>query len=287
LRLTEPGHGRGLFDVFTQRYLLKLIVRKELRIRYRGSILGMLWSYVKPLTQFLVFFLAMGVFLKLRDTVPDYAIYLFSGMIVMNFFGEAFTNATRSLLWNAPLINKIYLPRELFPVASLWVAAVHFFPQLVVLLVAAVVSGWRPRPLELAGAVLGFVIVAVLALGLGLLFGAINVFYRDAENLVELIVMVATWGSPVLYTWNLVRDVLPTWAFWLYQMNPLTAAVELFHHGFWFGAIERTGVLPNGQTAIPESLWLQAGGALLIALVVLAAGEALFRRLEGRFAQEL
>jgi len=285
--LTVPGRSRGLLDVLERRFLLRLIVRKELRVRYRGSALGMAWSYVKPAIQFVVYFVALGVFLQLRDSIPDYAVYLFSGIVVMNFFGEGFSNATRSIVWNAPLINKIYLPRELFPVASLYVSAVHFFPQLVVLLVAAVIGGWQPRPTELLAGLLGFVIVAVLALGLGLLFGAANVYFRDAENFVDLIVMVATWASPVLYTWGRVQQAVPDWLFVVYQLNPLTSAVELFHYAFWYGGTGRPELMPDGYAPIPDHLWAFAGGALGISILVLLIGQTVFRRLEGRFAQEL
>ncbi|MFP3714847.1 ABC transporter permease [Puerhibacterium sp. TATVAM-FAB25] len=285
--LAIPGQGRGLLDVLDRRYLLSLIVRKELRVRYRGSVLGMAWTYVKPAIQFGVYFLALGIFLGLRDTVPDYAVYLFSGIVVMNFFAEGFGNATRSLVQNAPLINKIYLPRELFPVASLWVSAVHFLPQLVVLLLGAFVGGWRPNLAELAAGVLGFLIVAAFALGLGLLFGAVNVFYRDAENFVDLIIMVATWVSPVLYHWNLVYQEVPRWLWYVYQANPLTAAVELFHYAFWYGAAGRPEVLPGDMQTLPDHLWAVGGVAVVVVTVVLVAGQVVFRRLEGRFAQEM
>lgn len=285
--LATPGQGRGLLDVLDRRYLLSLIVRKELRVRYRGSVLGMAWTYVKPAIQFGVYFLALGIFLGLRDTVPDYAVYLFSGIVVMNFFSEGFGNATRSLVQNAPLINKIYLPRELFPVASLWVSAVHFLPQLIVLLLGAFVGGWRPNLAELAAGVLGFLIVAAFALGLGLLFGAVNVFYRDAENFVDLIIMVATWVSPVLYHWNLVYQEVPRWLWYVYQANPLTAAVELFHYAFWYGAAGRPEVLPGGMQTLPDHLWTVGGVAVVVVTAVLVAGQVVFRRLEGRFAQEM
>ncbi len=278
--LVTPGQGRGLLDVVERRFLLRLIVRKELRVRYRGSVLGMAWSYVKPATQFIVFFVAMGLFLRLGEQVEDYAVYLFSGIVVINFFGEGFSNATRSIVWNAPLVRKIYLPRELFPVASLYVSAVHFLPQLVVLLVGTLIAGWRPNPAELAAGVLGLAVIATLALGLGLLAGAVNVFYRDAENFVDLIVMVATWASPILYTWEMVRDQVPGWAFTVYQLNPITAAVELFHYCFWFPATGRTAEMP-------PNLWMWGLVGLAISALVVVVGQSVFRRLEGRFAQEL
>ena len=245
----------------------------------------MAWSYVKPAVQFLVYFVALGIFMNLRAQIDDYPIYLFSGIVVINFFSEGFGNATRSIVWNGALVRKIYLPRELFPVASLYVSAVHFFPQLVVLLVGTVIAGWRPGPIELLAGVLGFVIVAMLSLGLGLLFGAVNVFYRDAENFVDLIVMVATWASPVLYRWEMVQAVLPSWLFTIYQLNPLTAAVELFHYCFWFPAT--AGAAADPPIEMPPNLWLFGGLGLLIAMGTVLLGQSVFRRLEGRFAQEL
>lgn len=280
--LTVPGWGRGLLDVVNRRFLLRLIVRKELRVRYRGSVLGMAWSYVKPAVQFIVFYFAMGVFLKLNRNLDYFAIYLFSGIVVINFFSEAFSNATRTLVWNAPLIKKIYLPRELFPVAAIWVAVVHFFPQLVVLLVGALFAGWRPTVSGVVAAVAGFLLICILALGLGMLFGAVNVYLRDAENLVDLLILIATWASPVLYPWTAVRDALAgdAWLLTIYQLNPITVAVELFHYAFWYP-------ISGSSAQLPASMVATTAIGFAVALAVLAGGQSAFRRLEGRFAQEL
>lgn len=278
--LTAPGRSRGLVSVLSRRYLLRLIVRKEVRVRYRGSILGIAWSYVKPAVQFGVYYLALGVFLQLNRGIEDFAVYLFSGIVAVNFFGEGFGNATRSIVVNAPLVRKIYLPRELFPVASIRVAIVHFIPQLVVLLVGSLIAGWRPTLLSLVAGVLGFAIVGLLSLGLGMFFGAVNVLYRDAENFVDLIVMVATWTSPVLYTWRQVADTTPDWFLTLYLLNPLTSAVELFHYAFWYPAT-------SGEMEPLPNLWMWGAIGVLLSLGAVAMGQAVFRRLEGNFAQEL
>ena len=285
--LTIPGRGRGLGDVVRSRYLLKLLVAKELKVRYRGSVLGLLWSYVKPGVQFVVFYIALGVFLGLEksdrnpDGLPNYAIYLFSGIVLINFFTEALSNASRSIVVNGGLIKKIYLPRQLFPVASVWVSGVHFVPQILILVVACLFTGWSPSLLQLAAAAGGFVIVAMLATGLGLLFGAVNVYFRDAENLVDMLLMIATWASPVLYSWTMVRKQLGDTFFAAYQLNPITVGVETFHYAFWLPTT-------NGAEAIPPhllSLWLPVG--LAVSALVLLLGQTVFRRLEGRFAQEL
>lgn len=285
--LETPGRGAGLADIFRSRFLLKLLVSKELKVRYRGSVLGLLWSYVKPGVQFIVFYIALGVFLGLEQSdrnpngLPNYAIYLFSGIVLINFFTEALGNASRSIVGNGGLIKKIYLPRQLFPMASVWVSAVHFVPQIIILLVACLFNGWRPSLLQLAAAVAGFIIVTLLATGLGLLFGAVNVYFRDAENLVDMLLMIATWASPVLYSWIMVRDKLGETYFNLYQLNPITVGVETFHFAFWLPTTD-------GAEAIPPhllSLWIPV--ALAISALVLLLGQLVFRRLEGRFAQEL
>ncbi|MGI5952322.1 MAG: ABC transporter permease [Brooklawnia sp.] len=278
---SRPGAGAGLLDVVRNRYLLKLLVGKELRVRYRGSILGMLWSYVKPAVQFLVFFFAVGIFLGMNQRVENFPVYLFSGIIAINFFNEAFGNATRSIVENAPLVKKIYLPRELFSASSLIVAAIHFFPQVVVLMLGALVTGWRPTIPQLLGGVLGFVILATFSLGLGLLFGAVNVIVRDAQNIVDLIAMVVNWTSPVLYHWEHVMNALGPGIGWtIYQLNPITPVVELFHWCFWSSTASDAYQPPPGMVG-----WVVM--AAVTSIIVLIIGELVFRRLDGRFAQEL
>lgn len=279
-KLTQPGGTNGLFDVFRRKYLLSLIVRKEVGIRYRGSVLGWLWSYVKPLIQFLVFYFALGVFLNLNDSIEYYPLYLLSGITAVTFFNESFANATRSLVDNAALIKKIYFPRQMFPIASTMVAAINTVPQIVVVVVIALFFGWVPTPEGVLALLLGLVIISLLATGLGLLFGAINVTFRDAQSFVEIIVMISVWASPVMYQWQMVAGKVPDWLFQLYALNPITAAVELFHLGIWHP------LAPAGAETLP-SLWLHAAIALGVSLVILIIGELVFRRLEGRFAQDL
>ncbi|WP_022888329.1 ABC transporter permease [Agromyces italicus] len=275
-----PGTSRGILDVFGYRYLLRLLVRKGILTRYHGSVLGWAWSYVKPTAQFFIYWLVMGVFLGLNRGIESFPIYLFSGIVVVNLFNEAFGNATKSIVNNKALVKKIYLPRELFPIADVFIAFVHFLPQLTILLAVCLIAGWVPTLVQLAGALLAILIVLLIATGLGLFFGSINVSYRDSQNVVELILMFATYTSPVLYSSSMVQDKLPPWLYDLYMLNPLTSAVELFHSAFWYPTTSET-------TARPEHLWLLAGISIIVALVMLVVGQFVFRRLEGRFAQDL
>ncbi|MFE6734209.1 ABC transporter permease [Microbacterium sp. NPDC057650] len=284
-----PGQSHGLIDVVRWRYLLRLLVRTGVTTRYRNSVLGWTWSYVRPAAQFLVFWVVLGLFLGMNK-VPNYAVYLFSGIVMINLFSEGFKNATTSIVGNAPLVRKVFLPRQLFAVSAIIVAFVHFLPQVGLLLVVCLLMGWITHVSLLAiGAILaGMIIVMLFSLGLGLFFGAINVRYRDAENIVELMLLLATWASPVLYAWTMVQDALdklgwPSWILELYMLNPITQGVELFHYAFWRPA--SAGL--EGMIPLPPGLGWNTLWTFLIAVGTLLFGQLVFRRLEGRFAQDL
>jgi ABC-2 type transport system permease protein len=169
----------------------------------------------------------------------------------------------------------------MFPVASTLVALVNFLPQILVLLGVSLVVGWHPDLAQILAFVLGSAIILLFATGLGMLFGSVNVLFRDAQNFVELIVLVATWASPVLYQWQMVAKVLPPPFMFVYQVNPLTAAVELFHRTFWYPTTTADG------SAVPPGLPLYSAVAFLISAATLIVGQLVFRRLETRFAQDL
>jgi ABC-2 type transport system permease protein len=276
-----PGRGRGIIDVLRWRYLLKLLVQKGTATRYRNSVLGWTWSYVKPLIQFLVYWLVMG-FIFGQRSMENYPVYLFAGFIAVNFFNEAFGNATSSIVDNRALVKKIYLPRELFPIAAVWVAFVHFLPQLAILLVVCLLSGWIPTLAGVGAILLGLLILAACAIGLGLFFAGLNVRFRDAQNFVEILRLLATWASPVLYTWTLVAERLPEWVLYVYMINPLTIAVECFHYGFWQPTISA-----EAFHGFPPHFAVYTIGAVILCAVFLAVGQYVFRQFERSFAQDL
>jgi ABC-2 type transport system permease protein len=278
--LRAPGTDGGLRQTLRNKYLLRLLVRRELRARYKGSLLGLGWSYVRPAVHFSVYFYVIGVFLGMNRQIDDFPVYLFSGMVLVNLFTETLHSATRSVTGNAPLVRKVFLPRELFPTASTLVSLVHFLPGLLILLGGAVAAGWRPSPAGLAAAVLGFTIIVVLGFGIGLLCAAVNVFFRDLEQLVDISMIVITWSVPMIYPWTHVRTHAPGWVLDVYLVNPLVSAVSLFQRAFWYPGAE-------GGFAFPPDLYARAGLSLVVSVLVFAAGHAAFARMQRRFAQEL
>lgn len=274
-----PGKSRGLVDVFHYRYLLSLLLKKGMSTRYYGSVLGWVWSYIRPAAQFLMYYLVVGVIMNAHRETPLFPVYLFSGIVAVNLFSEILRNTTAAVVDNRALVQKIYLPRELFPVAAVGVAVIHFLPQAALLLIVVLFCGWTVGIAQIGAFLLGLFIIIIFALGLGLFFGAINVAYRDARNFVDIILMFATWASPVLYSWSMVHDRAPTWLFHTYMLNPLTSAVELFHQAFWYP------LAPD--TARPDLFGTYIWVGLAISIITLVIGQLVFRKLEPSFAQRI
>lgn len=277
-----PGTSRGMFDVFRYRYLLSLLLKKGIATRYHSSVLGWVWSYIRPVAQFLMYYIVVGIILGVNRGVALFPIYLFSGIVAVNLFSEALRNTTSAIVDNKALVKKIYLPRELFPLAAIGVAFVHSLPQAAILIIVVLFFGWHITWLGLLSFVVGMFIIVTFSLGLGLFFGSVNVAYRDSKNIVDLILMFATWASPVIYSWKMVYDRAPGWLYEIYMLNPMTIGVELFHNAFWLPAAE--GMKGSER---PDLLLVNTFIALGIALATLFIGQTVFRKLEGSFAQHL
>src|SRR3954447_25934100 len=176
LPLVAPSDNTGLMEVFRRRYLLKLLVRREISSRYGGTVLGLAWSYITPAIRFCMYLFIFTLVLGRGQGVENFAIHLFAGMVVVNFFTETFNAGTRSISSNKSLVTKMAVPKEIFPVASMLVSLYHTIPQSILLLAVCLYYGWVPDPMGLLAAALGILIVIFLATALGLFFSALNVF---------------------------------------------------------------------------------------------------------------
>ncbi|WP_243854571.1 ABC transporter permease [Canibacter zhoujuaniae] len=275
----RPGHSRGLIDVFKNRYLLSLLTNKGIATRYYGSVLGWVWSYIRPAAQFLMYYLVVGLVFGATRGIDFYPIYLFCGIVGVGLFSEILRNATSSIVDNRGLVRKIFLPRELFPVSSTLVAMVHFLPQASLLLIIAIIFGWKFSFTALLSLLGGVLLLLVFGLGVGMFFGGINAIYRDAKNIVDLILMYSTWASPVLYSFQMIRDIAPSWFYHIYMSNPVTVAIELIHDGIWLP------ISPGAERPGHMSIYILA--AVGISILSLFFGQLSFRKMEGIFAQRL
>lgn len=283
--LVAPGERGGLHHVFHERYLLKLLVRKELAARYQGSFLGLFWSYVQPAVRFLAYYLVIGFVFQMDRGMTNFPIHIFAGMVLVHYFTETFSSGTRSIVKNKKLIQKLPLPRELFPVASMLVSLYHTFPQMVILLAGVLVVGWDPTPYDFAAGVLGFLIIGVFGMALALIFSAANVFFRDFQAIVATFMIFVTWSVPMIYPYDRIEKLMggTVWE-QVYLANPIASGVILFQQLFWVPTVGPDAEFP---AVVPDDMMVRGLIVLVVCAVLLAVAQRVFTRLEGKFAERL
>jgi ABC-2 type transport system permease protein len=277
------GFGATLWEIWQYRELLGGLIRKELVVRYKNSVLGFVWSLLLPLVQLAVYWLVIGKFLN-AGAIPAYGIFIFSGLAVWTLFNEIASASTTSILNNAGLVKKVYFPRELFPLAAVGAAMINFAFQLVILVGAVIVSGintgaW-PDLQYLPLAALGLVVLLLFGTALGLVLAATNVYLRDVQHLIGIVLMLWFWVTPIIYDVNKVARVLPDWLYTIYLLNPISAVVFSFQKVFW----------PQGEDsglAFDGALTLRLGVLTVVCAVFLWFAQRVFARAQGNFAQEL
>lgn len=277
------GFGETVGEVWQYRELLGNLIRKELKVKYKDSALGFVWSLLLPLVQLAVYWLVIGKFLG-AGTIPTYGVYIFCGLAVWTLFSEVLSTATTSIVYNSGLVKKVYFPRELFPLAATGAAVVNFVFQLLILLVADVIAGlsshqW-PNLSRLPMPILGLVVLVVFATALGLLLAAANVYLRDVQHLITVVLMLWFWVTPIIYNVRRVSGTLPSTLYTLYLMNPMAPVVFSFQKFFW----------PQGEGTEYEfsgNVYGRLGIMLAIGLAFLWLAQRIFAKAQGNFAQEL
>ncbi|MCM0619390.1 ABC transporter permease [Nocardioides bruguierae] len=282
--LTTPSPSPGLVEVFRHRYLLRLLVRREIQARYSGSFLGLLWSYINPLSQFLIYYVVFGIIMG-RNSVEAYAVHVFCGLVVVHFFTETFNAGTRSIVRNKALVRKMAVPKEMFPVASMLVSLYHVLPQVVILVVVCLFYGWTPDPLVPVALLLALAIVTCLATALAIVFSAANVFFRDFSSVVSILTNVVRFGVPMIYPFRDVASKLGDTLAAVYLWNPIADAVLLVQRAFWVGATPDPEA--SAATELPDHLWAYGGVMLVVSAVSLVLAQLIFRRLENKIPERL
>lgn len=287
LPLEPIGPTSGLFrgtivsirHLLGYRELLGLLVRRELKAKFKDSVLGFIWSLLRPLALLVVYFVAIGKFLGAERSIPSFAIYVFSGLTIWMLFSEIVSNATSSILTNAGLVKKVYLPREVFPLSVVGSALFNFLTQLLILVAVVLLLGEAPTGSRLLYLPLSLAVVVVFGTAIGLVLAAVNVYLRDVQYLVEIVLMVMFWASPVVYSWALVQQAVDSPVVeQLYLANPVTAAVLGMQRAFWVAGTDQP---------FPDNLGLYLVIMLGVGSVLLWLAQRAFARLEGNFAQEL
>ncbi len=277
--ITPKGHlGTRVRDIFRYRELLVNLVRKDLKVRYKSSVLGFLWSLLNPAMLLLVYYFVFSVLLG--SGIARFPIYLLSGLLVWNLFNVGFISATGSVVASAGIVNKVWFPREVLPLSAIGAALVHFFLQGIVMIVTLLAFqhpvSWAYLPL------LPFALFALLLFvaAVSILMSALNVYLRDVQHLVEILLLPWFFCSPIVYSYDLIADKMGRFSA-LYLVNPVTPVVLVFQRAIYGDFSEIVHQFPY---------WWYVRNIAIVTVVsslLLAFSLTVFRRLEGNFTEEL
>lgn len=278
-----------LVELWRARELLVQLVRKELKVRYRNSALGFLWSMLTPVLMTLVFSI---VFTQIvRIPVPDFAAFFISGYLVWQFLQNSCQGALHSIVGNGELIKKVYFPREVLPLSHVLAQLIHLLLALLVLSPYLVYARGFGVLLHLPTTLLAIALLTVFASGLAMWFAGVNVAFRDLQELFVVIFQVWFYATPVIYPLALVTAQMGerfAWVAAVIGANPATWFIELARLGLYGSVTVGTstlGPLVAGQPAFPAPA--DVGIALAWAVAALVFGYVTFRRRARTFAKEV
>ncbi len=289
--VVAPGRSvlRHIATVLSYRELLVNLVRKELKVRYKNSVLGFLWSLLNPALYLVVYTIVFQV--VLGSQIPNFAIFLLSGLLAWNLFSTSLAGATGSITGGASLVNKVYFPREILPLAAVGSNCVHFVLQSIVLMAAIAISPIPFQPAWIWMVIPAMLLLVLLTAAFSILLSAVNVYARDTQHFLELLLLAWFFLTPVVYQWGLPAQKLaahgiPTWILLLNPVVPVTLALQRSLYGitsFVSGGVVHPILPAEGQWWYLRNLGIGAIGATLL----LAFALRVFDRLEANFAEEL
>ena len=252
-------------DLKQYREFLKSNVKKDIRGKYKGSFLGVLWSFLNPLLSVLVYAIVFPYIMRIK--IENYLIYLITGIIPWTFFTSAIGMGMTSVLNNANIIKKVYFPRIILPISSVTSCLVNFLISCVIILAFCIFSG-----VGISVQLLWLPVVAliqyIMLLAFTFILSAIEIYMRDIEHIINFILSMVFYVTPILYT----PDVFPKNLAWLLKLNPMTYLVNAYRSIFFY------------QTT-PSYTGL--GIVFLFSIILFFIGYFIFEKLQKGFAEEV
>ena len=259
----ESGVQLNLGDLWPHRELLYFLTLRDIKVRYKQTLMGATWVVIQPLMTMLIFTLIFNKFARLNTKDIPYPLFAYSGLVLWTFFSNAVTSGTYSLVNNSHLVTKVYFPRFFIPAASVGAGLVDLGIASLLLIPLALYYGVRPG-WTIALLPLFVLLAAILALGTGMLVSALTVKYRDLRHALPFIMQFWMFASPVIYPTSIVPE---SWR-WILLANPMTGVIEGFRAAL------------TGQ----EIDWVFVAVSAITGCVLLAVAFYVFRSLEDTFA---
>ena len=271
LPLIKPEKGwsaLNLRDLWRYRELIYFMTWRDLKVRYKQTLLGASWAILRPFLTMIVFSIFFGNLAKVPSDGIPYPIFAYTALLPWELFASALSQASRSLVQNTNMVTKIYFPRMILPISSILAGVVDFLIAFVVLI--GMMIFYKITPTVNVWTLPLFILLAlVTALGVGFWLAALNVLYRDVNYVTPFLTQFWMFINPIAYGSSLIPE---KWRF-LYAINPLSGVVDGF----------RWALLGNQQSAPGPTLVLSS----LIAVALLSSGMFYFRRMERQFADKV
>ena len=252
-------------EIYNYRELLRTSVKKEIRGKYKGAWLGVLWSYLNPILMLMVYSFVFTNIMKIQ--IENYSMFLFTALIPWTFFTTSISQGSLSTVANGSLMKKVYFPREIIPISSVTANAINFLISILIVLVSLMIFG-----VGLSYYVLLFPLVLlvqyILILGITFITSSFTVYARDLEHIISVVLMALFYATPIVYS----LDMIPAQYKFIMNLNPMASIIQSYRDILFYKR------LPNF-----ESL----GIVVLISVVVLIIGYFIFKRFEINFVEEL
>ena len=252
-------------ELYSYRQFLKTSVKKEFRGKYKKSFLGVLWSFINPLLQLLVYALVFPFIL--RNQEENYVMFLFSALIPWNFFATTISQSTSIVVGNGGILKKVYFPREILPISIVISGAINFLISCIIIFVALMVSGMGIT-LNILWLPIILIVQCIVTLGICFVLSALTVYIRDLEYFINVLLQLWMYVTPVLYSMDLIPQKLAK----LFYINPMVEIINAYRCIFYYQTMPNLKAL-----AILTS----------IGIIGTLIGYAIFKKLEKRFAEEL
>lgn len=252
-------------DLYRYRELLKTNIKKEIRGKYKGSFLGVLWSFVNPLLMVLVYAIVFPYILRIQEN--NYVIFLIVATIPWTFFTTCISQGTTTVLANGPLLKKVYFPRSILPISVVTSGLINFLISCLIIFLFLIFSGVGFSVYMFLLPVI-IIIEYILALSVVFVLSAINVYVRDVEYIVNFLIMMLFYATPILYPFSLIPEKVR----FIFNLNPMVHIINAYRDILYY-------------QKMPDMFNLLVVG--IVSIILLIIGYKIFMKLEKRFAEEV
>ncbi len=255
-----------LKEIYAYREMIFSLVRRDLKGRYKGSVLGFLWTFINPLLQLLVYTFAFSIVMK--NDIEDYYLFLFVALVPWIFFSTSLVGGATCIWSQKEMVKKIYFPRQVLPISFVTSQFINMLLSFLIIFAVLLVTGKGIDLLTIL--VLPFVMIVeyLIALGVALISSAVTVYLRDIENILAIIAMAGQFTCPIIYSLDTVPENIIT----VINLNPMTPIIIAYRDILYYQQMPEFGTLVQ---------------ALVFGIVVLLVGFMIFSKLEKHFAEEM